>query len=200
MSKRSWLLVSLLVGGAVGAGATAWLTGTKLGGEAHAQPPEVPKIPMTRVLLQELTPLRKTDEAELYGGRDSTAIGSEYFVGIRTERQGTFRLTADSAAALMKFYQRCREVKPRRFAEIEAVALTWACEPYYPAGFRPTHSEGVHYEVSRLVGDDERFFFWVWREDGESGSVVFTRVMFDALAETLRDLERLKKIKPTVEP
>jgi hypothetical protein len=198
MSKRSWLLASLLVGGAVGAGATMWLT--RFGGEVHAQPPEVPRIPATRVLLQELTPLRKTAEAELYGGRDSTALGSEYFVGIRTERQGTFRLTADSAAALLKFYQRCREVKPRRFAEIEAVALTWACDPYYPVGFRPTHSEGVHYEVSRLVGDEDRYFFWVWRESGESGSVVFTSVLFDALAETLRDLERLKKIKPTVDP
>jgi hypothetical protein len=155
---------------------------------------------MPRVLLQEITQLRKTAEAEVYGGRDNGTFGTEYFVGIRTERQGTFRLTGDSAAALLKFYQRCRDVRPRRAPEVEAVALTWACEPYYPAGFRPTHSEGVHYEVSRLVGEDERYFFWVWREDGESGSVVFTRVMFDALAETLRDVEKLKKVKPTVDP
>lgn len=107
-------------------------------------------------------------------------------------------LTAADAADLYAFYQKTKDVKASASPDVAGSSARWAASPSYPSGFRPDGRDvGEHYQVRKDFGS-EYYYLSSW-----FGSTIrwvyLNDACFEALGETLKDLEKLKAAKPALE-
>jgi hypothetical protein len=215
MSKKQVLLAGIVLGAVGSIGLIFWMSrgekpGRGLPGESDlraAEPDSPPKLakPSNRSVVWDSCETRKTPkytvadakdlEVSMNAGRVSSAAGVEYYILV--EAPAPFRMTAEDAAALLEFYKKSSDKTVHEDKTASWSSSYWICSAYYPVGFPPGVREGATFQVSCSPGNAGRYVAKVFFGGRDGDAMYWGPVVFDTLAETLKDVEAKKTAKPS---
>jgi hypothetical protein len=222
MSKKHALVAGVVLGAVVTIGLLVWIlqsglpgtggAGTGVAKAADPPPAGKPARPSPRINVWDSAPTRKTPkfevgnskdlEVQMNAGRVTTDAGVDYYVLLyysTDEKFGTvqFRMTADDAASLLRFYRKASDKKLAEDKEASWSSAYWICKSYYPPDEIPSEDEGTTLQVSRGRTSEPTLFYGKVFYGSKGYGYYFTSAVFDTLAETLKDVEAKKAAKPS---